>query len=179
MDIRELRNALELLKGPRFVGCTYTAKKTGELARYTMLLAADYKRLCANDIADLQQRVRNARGIEKVVLAGIIDSLEESIAAIDEGREHANYTKKGLYVHICQGLKIHINDGTCEIQGIVHQRKVIIPGEYHEVKHKTPETALRAEIRKDLRIGQFRTLAVDAGHIHSVRVNGDVLEFEQ
>lgn len=171
MTIQDLKGVLEKAKTPRFCSVTYTSKNRGETANYILLLNADYKVLCRKDISTLKKRLIKAAQSQKLLIGSLISSLKESIAAMNEGREHIDYTKKGLYVPICQGLKVAVNDMTCEIQGLEISRKVIVPGKPSEPK------SIRSFLRqKYCRTGKFRTLAVDLGHFHSARINGETLE---
>lgn len=177
MKITDIKAALEKANGnPRFASFTYTAKKHGEKARYTLLLGANYSNICQDDITALEIELGNATGIRKVVIQGMIESLRESINAKAENRSHVNDTKAGLYETICPGLRININDGTCEILGLQVAKAVLVPGDYKEVKHRTEETAIKAEIRKTLKVGKIKTLCVDLGNFESARVNGETLE---
>lgn len=179
MNIQNIVEAIEKANGnPRFASFVYTSKKHNETARYTLLIGASYEKICSDDILELQIRLGNAQGIEKVVIEGIIASLKESINAMREGRDHVNYTKAGLYRPVCQGIKVALNDLTCEVQGLQHAKQVIVPGEYKAVKHRTQETALKADIRKSLKVGKWKTLCLDIGNMSTARVNGEILEFE-
>lgn len=176
--MKQLIEQLEKMNGAKFVSVTYTAKSSGETARYTFQMGVDYSEVCRRDITELQIRLNNAKGIEAFVIHDMIKSLEESIKAREEGREHVDYTKKGLYRQICPGVKVSLNDGTFEIGGFQHTRKVLIPGVHKQTKHKSEETALKAELRKSLKVGKFRTLCIDPGLIHGVKLNGEEISFE-
>lgn len=176
--IKTLVEQLEKMQGARFISFTYTAKKSGETARYTLAMGVDYRKVCENDILELEIRLKDATGIEALCLQAQTDSLRESIAAKDEEREHADYTKKGLYRYICPGVKLNLNDSTLELCGFQHAKKVLVPGEYKPMKHKSEETRLKAEIRKSLKVGKFKTLTLDSGNAHVAKLNGETIEFD-
>jgi hypothetical protein len=178
MDITTLTSNLQAIEGrAQFVSCTYTDKRKGETARYTLAIGRNYIRSCEKDLLELKLMLRGARGLQRVVIEGLIDSVQESINARHEGREHLNYTKRGLYLPLCNGIKLFTKDCTLEIQGFEHARKVLVPGLQYLVRHRSPDTALKAKLRAGLRIGRVRTLCLDPGHIHSVRLNGQTIVF--
>jgi hypothetical protein len=176
--MKQLIEELEKMVGAKFVSITYTAKSSGETARYTFQMGVDYSEVCQRDITELEIRLRDAKDIEAIVIKDQIASLQESIKAREEGREHVGYTKKNLYRQICPGVKVNLNDGTFEIGGFQHTRKVLTPGVHKRTNHKTEETALKAKIRDSLKVGQFRTLSIDPGVIHCVKLNGEEISFE-
>lgn len=176
--MKELIKQLEQMNGAKFVSFTYTAKKSGEKARYTLAMGVNYTDVCAKDITELEIRLQTATGIETVVIKGQIDSLKESIAAKEEGRGHVNYSKAGLYRAICPGVAINLNDNSLEIRGFQHAKKVLVPGEHKTVNHRSEETKLKAEIRKSLKVGKFKSLCLDTGLAHSAKLNGETIEFD-
>jgi len=179
MNIAELKHALDQSVGrASFVSATYTAKKHGEVARYLLNIGVNYIKALESDLLEVTLQMKEATGLKRWALKELQDSLITSIQAHRRGEESPDYTKRGLYVPIGNGLKVILTDTTAEIQGFVVKRTVLIPGNYRPVL-SGPIVAEKNRIKKDLKWGQFRTLALDLGHIHSVRVNGETLEFEQ
>ncbi len=177
--MKDIIQALESQgQGAKFISFTYTAKKHGEKARYTLAMGVNYSEVCQRDITELEIRLQTAKGIESFCLQAQIDSLKESILAREEGREHKDYTKKGLYRSICPGVKINLNDNSLEIQGFQHAKAVLIPGDYKETNYRSEETRMKADIRKSLKVGKFKTLCLDAGLVHSARINGETIELD-
>jgi hypothetical protein len=177
MNLTELQNKLGQMNGAKFVGLTYTSKKHGETARYTLLVGADYRKQVEASLLECQLRAKNAQGIELEAIKALIESFEESLKAMDENREHKDYTKAGQYVTIGNGIKVNLNDMSCEIQGLQTARKVLVEGVYPKVNSK-PLTIAKNKVRKELPVGRFKTLALDLGNIHDVRLNGEEIVFE-
>lgn len=177
MNLIELKQKLDGMNGAKFVGLTYTSKKYGETARYTLLIGADYRKQVEASFLECELREKNAQGIELEAIKALIVSLKESLAAMDENREHADYTKKGQYESIGNGIKVNLKDMTCEIQGLQTARKVLVEGIYPKVNSK-PLTIAKNKVRKELPVGRFKTLALDLGNIHDVRLNGEEIVFE-
>jgi hypothetical protein len=186
MNIKDLSEELQRLnRAPKFVGIDYVTKDRFEKSRFTLLVGASYLALVKESITEIDIRLANARGIEKVALKHLKASFEESLNAAAEGRPHVNDTKPNQYVYIrthngvlIPGIRINLRDGTAELAGRVHSRVVLEPGEPKPlVKHRSIETALRAKLRKEMPIHQFVTLAIDPGHFQQVRINRETLDF--
>ena len=156
-NIVALVESLEGINRCQFASFTYTTKSTGEVARHTVRLGASYREACVDDLTELEIQLRDAKGIRKVVIEGLIASVKESIAAIDENREHVSYTKKGIYRTICPGLRVNLNDNSLEITGFSHVKKVLTPGEYKTRNFRSEETRIKSEIEKTLKKGKFRS----------------------
>ncbi len=174
--MKELIEKVEQLKGCKLVSFTYRAKGTGELARHTVRMGVDYRKSCEEDILELELRLPTLSGVEKIVTEGIIASLKESVKAMDENREHVNYSKKGVYRALVPGIKINLNDNSLEIHGFQHAKKVLEEGVYKPRK-SSPEVVVKGQIEKTLRKGKFRSFCLDAGTIESARINGEELIF--
>lgn len=178
MNIKQLIEALENQgKGAKFISFTYLAKSTGELARHTIRTGVDYAGVCADDITELEIRLQNAKGIEAFCLKAQIDSLRESIIAKETGTEHSAYTKRGQYRQICPGVKLNLNDNTLELHGFSHTKKVLQAGEYKAKNYRSDETRIKDEIRKLLKVGKFRSYALDQDYALSAKVNGEEIIF--
>lgn len=179
-QVESLVDAFKQIEGKcQFVGFTYTSKGTGEVARYTLQIGVSYKGLIEKSILEMDTRETEFRAgpLGNEAFTAVRESLVESLAAMAEGREHAAFTKAGVYVQICPGLKMNLRDGSLEICGVQHARKVITPGVYKTVNSR-PLTIAKDRIRGELPIAKYRTLAVDPGTIHGTRINGEILEFD-
>lgn len=170
-----LIRSLKGIERCQFASFIYTSKSTGEVARHTVRLGASYRQACVDDLTELEIQLQSAKGIRKVVIEGVIASVKESIAAIDEGRSHVNYTKAGLYEQICPNLQIAANDNTLELKGFAHAKKVLVPGEHKVRNFRSEETRIKSEIEKTLKKGKFRTYALEVLKIP--RINGETIEF--
>ena len=175
--MKNLIEQVEQIKNCQLISFTYRSKSSNELARHTLRLGVDYKEVCEKDILELTLRLGETKGIEKIVIQGMIDSLKESIKAKEEGREHKDYSKKGIYRSICPGISINLNDNSLELRGFAHAKKVIEAGTFETKNYRSEETRLKDVIRKSLKIGKFRSFALDSGYAEKAKVNGQELEF--
>lgn len=209
--IAALAARIASIQGVKFVGVTYRAKETGELARHCLILGADYGDQIRKSITELRQRAnivadanetrrlseyaktlvvgskerkaanaalkgfQDTIGAERAAAAELYVSFEDTLVAHANGEENAAYTKAGLYESICPGLKFLVTDGTLEIQGLQHSKTVLEEGTYQEV-NSSAKTIAKNQLRSALPVGRFRTLAVDAGALESVRIGGSELE---
>lgn len=169
--VARVEAAIARTKGCRFASLTYLAKKTGELARHTVLLGASLENAYKADIETLESKLPSLSGAESVACQQLIDSLKNSL---EKGiGQNDSYTKKGMYEQITPGLKKLSNDGTFEILGMVVSKEVIQPGEYKAVKSRNEITAAKKVLRKDLKSGKIRTFSVDYDTFCRAAVNGD------
>jgi hypothetical protein len=130
----------------------------------------DMQRVAKEALAEMQESI----GPERAAAAELLVSCENSLDAHAQGDENEAFTKRGMYESICPGLKV-FRDGTLEIQGFAIQKKVLEPGIYRPVASSVKTLAKRA-IEKTLPLGRFKTFAVDAGVLESVRIAGVAIE---
>lgn len=172
--VQHLRN------GAQYVGVTYTSKKHGETARYTLLVRQKYTDLIEKSILECEIRLNelgDQNTVEAMALVEQKASLEESLKAHREGRQHESYTKKGMYSEVVPGIA-QFDDGTFELRGVQTAKVVLVPGIYKTVNHRNELTAAKAKLRSELPVGKYKSLALDLGYIHGVRMNGTTVEID-
>lgn len=189
MNIQSLIDALEEGKKlSQFIGFEYRAKKTKELARHTIILGAKYENILRNSLLELElmdlRETAMALASEK---GGTVDEweaycktareeLRDSITKSLEGKQDA-YTKQGQYREIMDGIRVNLNDMTCEIYGLSHRKMVLEKGT-EEKKNINSFSFAKNRIRSLLSLGKFRTFSLDSDTIKSVRLQGQVLELK-
>lgn len=177
---------LDLIKsiqnsGVGFASLLYQSKTDGSLARYTVNLGFKYINLLKKSKKELQDRIDKGEftdDLEVLAANEVMKSLDKSLEAHQKGQQNEDYTKKGQYTSIGNGLSIHENpDGQTSLQlfGLLHSKVVIEKGlPKKEVKSK-PLTIMKNAIKQDLSISKFREFALDVGNINVIKVNGDTL----
>ncbi len=175
--IARLVAAVSGLQGVKFVGVTYRSKSTGELARHTLILGADYKELTRKSMEEITRMLPTLTGLPLQAANDLLVSYSKSLLAMDTNTEHPDFTKAGLYESICPGLKVSRADGTFELCGLSHTKKVIEAGVYKTVNSK-PLTLARQAIEKQLPRSKYRTLALDMGALESVRIGGNEIDVQ-
>lgn len=179
-EVAGLVQAFREIEGKsQFVGFTYTSKGTGEIARYTLQIGVDYKGLVERSLLELElnEATHKAQPFGAEAFEAVQASLKESLLAMAEGREHKDYTKAGIYISICSGIRMNSNDLTLEVCGVQRSRVVIQKGEYKTVKSKSL-TIVKNAIRDTLPLAKYRTLSLDIGAISSARINGETIDFD-
>ena len=173
-----LQSMRDLLPKAQFVGVTYTAKKHGETARYTMLINGSYQTYLQKKITECEIQLQNPKlsNIEKMAWAELKASFELSLDRHKQGLQHPDYTKAGQYWHLGNGVQMNTKEQTLEITGEQHAKKVLVPGEYKQVNHRNDLTKAKAEIQRKL--PKWRTLCIDPDTLHSVRLNGQTIELD-
>lgn len=126
------------------------------------------ERKAANNALAIYQDVI---GPARAAMSELCISLYQTLASGAEGQENPAYTKAGLYESICAGLKVSRADGSFELVGLSHSKTVLQAGVY-PVVNSSAKTIAKDMLRRSLPIGKFRTLALDVGHLDSVRIGG-------
>jgi hypothetical protein len=167
----------------RFASFDYTAKESGERARHTVILSADYINCLERSALELSLigiasfAAENKLPVAAVAAAHaeLTESIQESIREQKAGRQNSAYTKKGMYKPLCNGIHSFV-DGTLEIKGISQSKVVQVPGVFKPV-NSSPKTLAKNALRRALPLGKFRTFCLDIGNMHTVKLNGETIEF--
>ena len=176
LSIARLITAVNALPSARFVGFTYRAKESGELANHVLIVGASYENTLRASVEQLNALLPSLSGIDAIAGAELAASLAKSLACMAAGIENPDYTKAGLYEAICPGVKYSKADGTLEVAGLAHSKTVIERGTYKSV-NSSAKTLAKAALRSALPIGKFRTFCLDVGCLDSVRISGEAIQF--
>lgn len=164
------------INGPRFIGLTYTAKKTGEMSRFTLQLGASYENCVRESLRIAREQLLALESdVDIIACNELINSYENTLAQMALGLQNEAYTKAELYETIIPGLKIHLQDNSLEVCGLVVQRKVLIPGVHKPVK-SSANTLAKNHLKKAHPLDKYRTLALDIGVMDTIRIAGSELE---
>jgi hypothetical protein len=178
-----LLDVLGNVSGTKFAGITYTAKGTGEKARYVVLLGASYENLTAKNLAKLVEKFPAIAAIvgsatdtknftfetvQETAAAELIASCNKSLHCIETGEKNDTYTKSEVYEEIAKGIKKSKNDDSLELSGIVISKVVEIPGIYKTVK-SSEKTLAKREIEKSFEKSKFRTFKLGKDNFHALR----------
>lgn len=178
LKVRLLISSLALTAGrAKFASLTYASKQSGEVARHTLIIGANYNKVVQESLLELEIMLPTLTGIKAQACDELMESFKKTLEAHARGEQNEDYTKKGLYRTLCTGLQCLDTDGTLEICGLSHAKAVITPGVFKEVKSR-PLTIAKNELRALTRAGKWRTFCLDAGNLNGVRLNGETLELE-
>lgn len=174
-----LVEAIERGKGAKFASFTYRAKGTGELAKVTLILGADTANAYEKDIEQLQATVEMLKDAnDPVALKAAQELLVSLQTSLKVGiGNNPLYTHQETYVLPVglPGIKVHKEEGTVYVMGMVQNKTVIEAGEYKVVK-SSAKTIAKNEIRKSLRSGKIRQYILP--NVVRASLNGEVLELE-
>lgn len=177
--IAEITKQVSAIQGCKFVSLTYLSKGTKELARHTLNLGFSYHNLVLKSITELEilmaENVETWSALTKQAAEEVMASLRKTVEAHARGEQNEDYTKKGQYIPIVNGINLNTTDNTIQLFGLAHTKTVLVAGEYKTVNSR-PLTVEKDKIRKQLSISKFREFALDLGNVDSARVNGETIE---
>ena len=179
--LAEITKKLTEIQGCQFVSFTYLSKKAGELARHTLNVGFNYHTAVIKSVTELEiLMAENANvwtELQKTAATNVMASLKKTLEAHANGEQNADYTKKGQYIPIGNGVNVNTTDNTIQVFGLKHTKTVFTPGVYPKVNSR-PLTIAQNEIRDQLTVGLFREFAMDIGAIAQVKANGNTIELE-
>jgi hypothetical protein len=177
--VAEITKALTAIKGNQFVSITYLAKKSGELARHTINVGFSYHRAVEKSVTELEiltaENSATWNELTKQAAANVMASLKKTLEAHARGEQNEDYTKRGQYIPIGNGVNLNTADNTIQLFGLSHAKTVLVEGIYPTVNSR-PLTIEQNKIRNMLTVSKFREFALDSSQIAQVKVNGDTLE---
>ena len=184
--IAEITKAMTGVRACQFASITYLSKSAGELARYTINLGFSYHNLVEKSKTELEILIAENKALpagnpnkwnalQQQAAANVMASLNKTLEAHERGEQNEDFTKKGQYIPIANGVNLNTADNTIQLYGLVNTKTVLVAGEYKHVNSRLL-TIAQNEIRKQLSISKFREFALDETQVAQVKVNGDVLE---
>lgn len=179
--VLEITKRVTEIEHCQFASLTYLTKKSSELARFTVLIGFSYHNAVEKSVTELEilinENVDNWTPVEKQAAVEVMESLKKTLAAHAAGEQNADYTKKGQYIPIRNGVNVNSTDNTIQLFGLVQSRVTLVEGTYKKV-NSAPLTIAKNNLRKQLTVGKFREFAIDESQVASVKVNGNTLEME-
>ncbi len=186
--IANIAKQLATIEGTQFASFTYLSKKAGELARHTLILGFSYNKLVEKSVTELETLMSwNAQlsatdkdkwtPLQKQAADNVMASFKKTLAAHEAGTQNEDYTKKGQYVSIGNGLNLNTADNTLQLFGLSHTKVVLVEGVYPVVNSR-PLTIAQNEIKSQLSISKFREFALDLSQVAQAKINGNTLEME-
>lgn len=177
--IAQIAKQVTALKHVQFASLTYLSKKANELARYTVNLGFSYHNAVVKSVTELEiliaENTATWTELQKQAAEEVMASLKKTLEAHANGEQNEDYTKKGQYIHIGNGLNLNTTDNTLQLFGLVNSKVVITEGEHKEVKSR-PLTVEKNKIRRQLTVSKFREFALDNSQVGGVKVNGESIE---
>jgi len=179
--IAEITKAVTGIKACQFASLTYLSKTAGELSRYTVNLGFSYHNLVEKSVTELEilisENETTWNALQKEAATAVMASLKKTLDAHSRGEQNEDYTKRGQYIPIGNGINLNTVDNTIQLFGLVNSKVVLVKGVYPKVNSR-PLTIEKNKITKQLSISKFREFALDLSQVAQVKVNGDTLEME-
>jgi len=180
--ISEIAKQLVQIQGTKFVSFVYLTKKSNELARYTLILGFNYHTAVEKSVTELEILMQESAGtwtkLQVEAASVVMASLKATLAAHTRGEQNPNYTKRGQYLPIENGLNINLNDGTLQLFGLEHTKVSLVQGDNRPVNSQ-PLTIEKNKIKSQLTVGKFREFALDLSQVAQCRINGQTLELDK
>jgi hypothetical protein len=184
--MKKFINKFKSLKGAQFISINnYLSKTSGELANHIINVnvsvmnakQADLSALKSCTDADLKKISRLtaiAVDILKLSLSEMIESAEKNCSANVEDRTAQSQGQTGAYFNITPAIRVHLETFEVHVFGQAISKKVLVEGEYKEVK-SAPKTLGKNAIKKyfDLKAPKFRDFIL--GNVSSLKVAGDTI----
>lgn len=176
-----MKNIIETLTniGATFASFTYKSKSSGEVARHTIILGGKYINLLEKSILELELLISENKfsGIELEAANAVLASLNKSLVAHKNGTQNEDYTKKGQYASLGNGVNVNTKDNSLQVFGLTQTKTVLVEG-VHKVVNSKPLTIAKRKVEKMLPISNFREFAFDMGNIQMVKVDGQTVVFQ-
>jgi hypothetical protein len=165
-DFSALVSLLDGNKAARFVGLTYRAKETGELARHTILLNAKRNSMLKHDVATLTALRPSLTGLDLQACDELIASMNKSL----NGTQDA-YTKAGYYDGQGNGnVQVSVK-AVAYVRGYSVGKTVLEKGTYKTVNSR-PLTIAKDKLRKGLKNTRCREFIIKAENFVMARHDG-------
>lgn len=159
------------VNGVTLIGFDYVSKSTGETARHTVRIGQSYENALKSDLALLEGLAGTLTGIDEDARAAVAASVTKSLAALAIGEQSEDFTKRGKYATLCAGVQV-FEDGTLEIKGFSHAKRVLVEGPPQKAVNSRPLTIAKRKLEKLLKKSKFRTFSLDAANCLALRING-------
>lgn len=155
-----------------FVSLNEYVNSSGEVSNYNLVFHVSYASLLERSIAELGVYIPDDE-VESKAKDELISSYEDSLKkletkTLEELEENYLHFRdsSGNYI---KGIKLHKDSDTLHLYGTVLNKKVIVPGNYKEVKSK-PLTLAKNKLAKSLPVSKWRQFKICTGQVKSIKV---------
>jgi len=182
---KNIINSLSGINGVRYIGLVYTNQKQ-ETSRYVVNFGVSVEECKKRDFKKLQNTNPKTLGSEypkigaevfNVALDELLASSKQNLSEKKEDRTTQSQSQTDAFITIFNGIRLKNggkNDGKLQVFGLRQSKKVLVEGEPYKPVNSSTKTIAKNVIRKNLT--KYVSMYMD--EIDSIRVNGDVLEFE-
>jgi hypothetical protein len=144
----------------------------GEVADYSIIFHINYRSALERSLLQLESIVPE-NDLEAQAKKELITSYKTSLEKMDtipleEAEENYTYFKDENG-HPIKGVKLHKENNTLYLYGLVVHKRVLIPGNYKEVKSR-PLTLAKNKLKRDLSVNKFRQFKILPSQIEEINV---------
>lgn len=176
--VGQLIAQLERINGARFASFIYSAKGTGETAKYRARLGVNVENVYRADVSMLRTLLADSTpgSLEHQAISDVLASMEKSLeVGIGNNPMYSHGGNDPTYVSLpgVPGVKIHRTTGAVHLLCMVDDKVTLTPG-VHKKVNSAPLTIEKNRIRKMLRVGKIRQFVLT--NVERAALNGEVLE---
>jgi hypothetical protein len=160
----------------QFVGFDYASVETGELATYSVNLAASTEALYKRDIAILEkwEAKRNLLApVFQEAVAAILASRRKSLTVGIGERE--DYTNRDTFEVIANGLKVHKVTNALYVDGLVNSKTILVEGTPRKTVNSAPLTIAKRTIESRLALPSRKYRRFKLEGLVGARIAGESL----
>lgn len=144
----------------------------GEISDYNIIFHMSYENALKKSLLIVEQ-FEPADALQEKAKTEIINSFSQSLlnletVPIEEIEDAYNHYQddEGKYI---KGVKLHRDSDTLHLYGLLHSKKVIVPGTYKEVNSR-PLTIEKKKIQKLCPVSKFRQFRVHPSQLERIAV---------
>jgi hypothetical protein len=145
--------------------------QSSEIADYTLCFHMSYKNALEKSIATLEA-MSLSNDIDRQAREELLASYRKSLSnpePIEERESAYDYfvNDDGSTV---KGIKIHRDTGTLHIYGLLHQKRVLMPGIPKKPINSKPLTIAKRRLESVCSVGRFRQFKITSENVDSISV---------
>ena len=172
--INTLESAISKTKNKiTFIAVNDYTNSANEVSNNVINIGIKYENQKAKDIEFLKNL-----DIQSIPFHSSLIDIEKARIALIESfikpNENRSNGQKNAYYHINSAIKVHVESGEVMIYGYREQKKVLVEGEYKEVKSSSL-TIAKNELRRLLKTNKFKYFKLS--NLETLKANKETLEF--
>lgn len=159
----------KIRSGSTFLNLHKYTNSGGEVADYNIIFHISYENALKRSIAILESLVPDS-DLQALAKHELLESYHKSIAKMSETAIEDlddGYTRfDGV-----KGIKLHNKTGILHLYGMVHQKRVVVPGIYKKTASK-PLTVEKDKLTRKVPVGKFRQFKLSPDNVEQISVEG-------
>lgn len=174
MDKKEfVAEIAKLRPGSTFLVLHKYKNKAGEISDFNIIFNMSYENALKRSIAIMEKLEVPGPGIRRLAFDQVLDSFERSLHKVQttpveelDDTYHRYHDEDGKLI---EGIKLHVESDTLHLFGLVHLKRIIVPGEYKEVVSRDLTLEKKEFVRK-CPVSKFRQFILRADQLERIAV---------